>query len=312
MLHLDRATGRVEHRQFADAVDLLQPDDLLILNDTRVSARRLSGVKPTGGQVEALLLSGGPIEFEALLKPGRRLKPGSLLLFDDLTARVVENLEDGVKRIRFEPHEDLAARLQSVGHAPLPPYIHERLADEERYQTVYGVRPGSAAAPTAGLHFTPEMLSKLTAKGVGIGRVTLHVGLDTFRPVQVENLDEHAMHGETCSVSEETAEMIASCRGRVIAVGTTTVRTLESFAVEPNPGKMPVVRPGEMLSRLFIRPGYRFKVVDGMFTNFHLPKTTMMMMIAALAGRERVLAAYDAAVHEQYRFLSFGDAMLIL
>lgn len=297
---------------FTDVVELLRPGDLLILNDTRVSARRLVGVRPTGGQVEALLLSGGPLEFEALLKPGRRLKPGSILLFQDLTAKVLENLSDGVKRIRFEPRDDLAARLQEVGQAPLPPYIYEILADEERYQTVYGVSPGSVAAPTAGLHFTPEILAALEEKGVEIGRVTLHVGLDTFRPVQVEKLEDHPMHGEICSVPEETARKVSGCRGRIIAVGTTAVRTLESFALDRDPDKLPEVRPGEMLSRLFIRPGYRFKVVDGMFTNFHLPKTTMMMMIAAFAGREHVLAAYEAAVHERYRFLSFGDSMLIV
>jgi S-adenosylmethionine:tRNA ribosyltransferase-isomerase len=307
LLCLKRDSGRIEHRQFADVVDLMMPGDLLILNDTRVSALRLEGFKPTGGHVEALLLSGGPLEFDALLRPGKRLKPGAVICFGDLTARVVADLSDGLKRLRFDPIDGLAERIREHGQTPLPPYIHAALNDPERYQTVYGDRPGSAAAPTAGLHFTQEILSRLEANGVKLGRVTLHVGLDTFRPVQSEDLDEHAMHGERCEISVETAAAIANCRGRVIAVGTTAVRTLESFADQSRE-----VRSGEMLSRLFIRPGYRFKVIDGMFTNFHLPKTTMMMMISALAGRERVLAAYDAAVHEKYRFLSFGDSMLIM
>jgi S-adenosylmethionine:tRNA ribosyltransferase-isomerase len=296
----------VDHRKFIDSVDLLRPGDLLVLNDTRVSALRLEGVKPTGGHVEALLLGGGPLEFEALLRPGKRLKPGSVIHFGDLSATVVADLSDGMKRIRFEPVPHLQSRLEVVGQTPLPPYIHEMLQDRERYQTVYGTQPGSAAAPTAGLHFTKEILDRIEAKGVKLARVTLHVGLDTFRPVQAESLEEHKMHGETCSISEETALAVSSCKGRIIAVGTTAVRTLESFSDQSRE-----VRSGEMLSRLFIRPGYRFNVVDGMFTNFHLPRTTMMMMISALAGRDRVLDAYREAVREKYRFLSFGDSMLI-
>jgi S-adenosylmethionine:tRNA ribosyltransferase-isomerase len=307
LLHLDKESGVVAHRSFRDAVDLLQPNDLLILNDTRVSALRLEGEKPSGGKVEALLLSGGPIEYVALLRPGRRLKPGAKILFGDLQAEVVSELEDGLKLIRFKSMKDLASRIQQIGSTPLPPYIRTVLQDGERYQTVYGQHPGSAAAPTAGLHFTSEILDALEAKGVKVGRVTLHVGIDTFRPVQVENLEEHRMHGERCIVPPETAEMISQCSGRIIAVGTTAVRTLESFAESSRK-----VRSGEMLSKLFIRPGYRFRVIDGMFTNFHLPQTTMLMMISALAGHKQVLSAYEAAVREGYRFLSFGDSMLII
>ncbi len=307
LLHLQRESGQVQHRAFTDVVDILTPGDLLILNDTRVSALRLEGRKLTGGNVEALLLSGGPTDYVALLRPGKRLKPGTRIEFGDLQAEVMADLEDGMKALRFDFVDHLLDRLTAIGHTPLPPYIHAILKDSERYQTVYGAHPGSAAAPTAGLHFTEEILAALRTKGVNLGYVTLHVGIDTFRPVQVEDLEQHVMHGETCVVPEETAKLVSQCTGRIIAVGTTAVRTLESFAESSRK-----VRSGEMLSRLFIRPGYRFKVVDGMFTNFHLPKTTMMMMISALAGRDRVLAAYEAAVQEEYRFLSFGDSMLIL
>jgi S-adenosylmethionine:tRNA ribosyltransferase-isomerase len=307
LLHLDRQTGLVEHLKFRDAVDLLHEGDLLVLNDTRVSALRLQGVKPTGGSVEALLLGGTAPEYDALVRPGKRLHPGAEIHFEDLKATVVSEQEDGLRRLRFEDRADLVERINALGQTPLPPYIHERLGDKERYQTVYGRNPGSAAAPTAGLHFTEEVLDAVKAKGCEIAYVTLHVGLDTFRPVQVEDLSDHRMHGEACSISDETAETINRCAGRIIAVGTTAVRTLESFAVSK--GK---VHSGSKISCLFIKPGFKFQIVDGMFTNFHLPKTTMLVMLSALCGRDTVLSAYDQAVKQGYRFLSFGDSMLVL
>jgi S-adenosylmethionine:tRNA ribosyltransferase-isomerase len=302
-------SGEVEHRQFRNVVDILEHGDLLVMNDTRVSAVRLFGSKPTGGNVEAFLIRDlGRGKFEVLLRPGKRLKQGGVIHFGPgLDATVDHDLGDGVRILDFGQAPDLASRLNEVGMTPLPPYIHSVLPDRERYQTVYGVQSGSAAAPTAGLHFTQEILELLRAKGVETATVTLHVGLDTFRPVQVENLDEHKMHGEECAVSKETAEKIRTTKGRIIAVGTTTVRTLETFAVGPRQ-----VEHGQRDSRLFIRPGFTFNVVDGMFTNFHLPKTTMLLMISALMGRTRILSAYQAAVTERYRFLSFGDSMLLL
>jgi len=309
LLHVDRRSGETHHRTFRDALDLLHPGDLLVMNDTRVSAVRLVGRKPTGGGVEALLIKETVEgEFEALLKPGRRLRPGARIEFDgDLAAEVVEELDEGRKLIRFDPRPDLAARLQDKGLAPLPPYIQRPLRDKERYQTVYNAHAGSAAAPTAGLHFTEEVLTEVRRRGVDLAWVTLHVGLDTFRPVQSESLDEHRMHGERCVLSQETAAKIAKCTGRIIAVGTTTVRTLETFAT----GRREVAT-GERSSTLFIRPGFEFQIVDGMFTNFHMPRTTMLVMLSALAGRDHVMRAYAEAVSEGYRFLSFGDSMLIL
>lgn len=307
LLHL--STGSVTHRTFRDVVGLLHEGDLLVMNDTRVSAVRLLGEKSTGAAVEALLLdSPAPYLYRALMKPGRRLQPGSQLSFGDgLDAVVVRDLGEGQKEIRFEPQSDFSERLEARGTVPLPPYIHEKLEDKERYQTVYATYQGSAAAPTAGLHFTHEILAALSAKGVQMAKVTLHVSLDTFRPVQVEDPRDHRMHGERCVMSPETASAVSNSQGRIIAVGTTSVRTLESFAV----GKRQV-EPGEKNSNLFIYPGFDWKVVEGMFTNFHMPKTTMMMMISALAGRDAVMSAYAEAVQERYRFLSFGDSMLIL
>lgn len=308
-MHLDRKTGEIKHRQFREVLDLLIEGDLLVLNDTRVSAVRLFGEKPTGGAVEALLLKEEePGVYEALLRPGKRLKPGQQIQFEGgLEAQVTTDLDEGRKLLTFKQSDDLREKIAAFGLAPLPPYIHEKLADKERYQTVYGTAAGSAAAPTAGLHFTPEILAALEAKGVRTSKVTLHVGLDTFRPVQTDDPAQHPIHGETCDLSQKTASNIAVSSGRIIAVGTTTVRTLESFAK----GRRSV-DPGSKTSRLFIRPGFDFKIVDGMFTNFHMPRTTMMMMISALAGRENVMKAYEEAVAEGYRFLSFGDSMLIL
>jgi S-adenosylmethionine:tRNA ribosyltransferase-isomerase len=299
----------VEHRRFRDCIELLDPTDLLVLNNTRVSAVRLVGHKETGGSVEALLLSErGPGVYEAMMRPGKSLRPGTVVEFEGLPPAVVRrDLVDGLKELGFERAEGLDDLLRQVGRVPLPPYIHERLEEAERYQTVYGDTPGSAAAPTAGLHFTDDILRQLEARGVNIAYVTLHVGLDTFRPVKIENLDDHQMHGEICEVTEPTAAAIRACTGRIVAVGTTTVRTLESFATG-----LRNVSAGQQSTRLFIRPGYQFKVVDGMFTNFHLPETTMLMMISALAGKDRTLGAYEQAIQERYRFLSFGDSMLIL
>jgi S-adenosylmethionine:tRNA ribosyltransferase-isomerase len=293
---------------FVDVPDLLHPGDLLVFNDTRVTAKRLLGHKSTGGRAELLLLhSRLPGQFEALAKPGKRLQPGTRIEFEDGLFCVVDaNLDDGLKLVNFGDGENWIAKLDTQGSVPLPPYIHAQLNDPERYQTVYAKTPGSAAAPTAGLHFTPEIIAELTAKGVGIAHVTLDVGLDTFRPVMSEDLSQHQMHGETCEVPPETVGAVSKATGRIVAVGTTAVRTLETMAT----GRREL-RAGRTSTEIFIRPGFEFKIVDGMFTNFHLPKTTMLMMISALAGHDKVFSAYVEAVREQYRFLSFGDSMLI-
>jgi S-adenosylmethionine:tRNA ribosyltransferase-isomerase len=308
LLVLPRNGGPVEHRRFVKVPSLLREGDLLVLNDTRVSALRLMGHKPTGAEVEALLLSElDPGRFVALMRPGKRLRVGARVHFEDLAATVEAELPQGQRQLKFDDHPSLAQRLREIGTVPLPPYIHEALADVERYQTVVARTPGSAAAPTAALHFTEALLDRLRDQGVKIVTVTLNVGMDTFRPVEAEDLDRHSMHGEVCEVSEATAEAVAACSGRIIAVGTTTTRTLETFAEAPRR-----LATGRRTSKLFIRPGYQWKIVDGMFTNFHLPKTTMLMMLSALVGRERLLDAYDEAVREQYRFLSFGDSMLVI
>ncbi|MEA2554496.1 MAG: S-adenosylmethionine:tRNA ribosyltransferase-isomerase [Fimbriimonadaceae bacterium] len=307
LLWLHKDSGAVEHKSFLDVVDILSPGDLLVLNNTRVTAFRLRGNKPTGAQVELLAIKQvGPKAYEALLKPGRRLQPGTVIHFGpSLRATIQENLSEGRKLVRFSG--DLSPKIATAEAVPLPPYVHEQLQDPERYQTVYAEKPGSAAAPTAGLHFTPELLERLKAKGIATAHVTLDVGIDTFRPVQTEDPSRHPIHGEVCEVPPETAQAIQECRGRIIAVGTTTVRTLETFATGPRK-----ILSGRRESRLFIRPGYPFKIVDGMFTNFHMPKTTMLMMISAFAGREAVMNGYDQALRTGYRFLSFGDSMLIL
>ncbi len=302
LMHLDRQTGQVTHRAFRDVTKLLRNGDTLVVNNTRVSAVRLFGTKPTGGTVEALLLEAvEPNLYVALVRPGKRLRPGSTVNFGALAATVESELDDGRKLIR------IVGDPAAVGEVPLPPYIHTRLADRERYQTVYAVPEGSAAAPTAGLHFTPEILAELRDAGVSIATVTLHVSIDTFRPIAVENLSEHRMHGEWCEITTDEAATINQTPGRIIAVGTTSVRTLEAMATGAR-----TVRPGHDVTKIFIRPGYEYRVIDGMFTNFHLPKTSMLAMISALAGREAIFAAYEAAKAEEYRFLSFGDSMLIL
>lgn len=310
MLHLCRATGQVEHRQFRDLVKLLSPDDLLVFNDTRVSAVRLLGKKPSGAAVEALVLRPSTIagHYVGLVRPGKRLRVGAEIVFPEgLRATVVGEQGGGERVLRFSCDGSIVERLNAVGRVPLPPYIHQHLSNPERYQTVYSRSPGSAAAPTAGLHFDLELLDQLRERRVQMASVTLDVGIDTFRPVEAENLDEHVMHGEICRVPRETADAVNLCSGRVIAVGTTATRTLESFAV----GKGQI-EPGEKSTELFIRPGYEFNVISGMLTNFHLPRTTMLMMISALSSRAAIFAAYDAAIRERYRFLSFGDSMLII
>lgn len=308
LLVLHRETGVIEHRTFLDALDYLRAGDLLVMNDTRVTAIRLVGHRETGGRVELLLLRDCDHGcYVALCKPAKRLKPGDIVTIrTNLDSVVLEDLGGGMKRIKFR-QEDCREQLAVAGQVPLPPYISHALADPDRYQTVYAATGGSAAAPTAGLHFTPEVLRQIAAKGVGAARVTLDVGLDTFRPMKVENIEDHVMHGERCLVPKVTASAIKACRGRVFAVGTTTVRTLESFAIGPRQ-----VESGEKVTSLYITPGYSFQAVDALFTNFHMPGTTLMLLVSAFAGRENVLRAYREAVAERYRFLSFGDAMLIV
>lgn len=309
LLLLHRVTGEVEHCRFVEVPDILRPGDLVVFNDTRVTALRLFGRKSSGGDVEALLLRPrGPFAFEVLVKPGRRLKMGATVLFENgLTASVSSVEADGLRVLTFEPCEGFDSVLARTGRVPLPPYITQELSDPERYQTVLAKVGGSSAAPTAGLHFSEGILLELATRGIDTATVTLDVGLDTFRPVQTEDLGRHQMHGERCDVPVETAEKIERCQGRIVAVGTTTVRTLESMAKGPRQ-----VDPGSRSTHLFIRPGFNFQVIDGMFTNFHLPRTTMLIMLSALVGRERLLAAYDEAVRHNYRFLSFGDSMLVL
>ena len=312
LLTLDRATGAVAHHHFYDLPRFLRPGDCLVLNDSRVLPARLIGNRPTGGACEVLLLiDKGDNLWECLVRPGRKLKPGTRVSFGDgqLTAVVEAELEDGKRAIRFCYEGIFLEILEQLGKMPLPPYIKAELEDQERYQTVYSKVVGSAAAPTAGLHFTPELLEQVQSIGVKVCYVTLHVGLGTFRPVKAEDIEEHEMHSEFCMISQQTADVINETRkngGRVICVGTTSCRTIESFAAED----------GELSEHsgwtdIFIYPGYKFKVLDALITNFHLPQSTLIMLVSALAGRENVLAAYEQAVRERYRFFSFGDAMLI-
>jgi S-adenosylmethionine:tRNA ribosyltransferase-isomerase len=311
LLHLNRTSGEVQHRQFREVADLLQPGDVLVMNNTRVNAWRFLGQKESGAKIEILALREvEPCVFECLVKPAKRMKPGiSVRINDLLTAEMVGGGEDRPTRfVRFTSRVDqLHEEMAKAGNVPLPPYITESLDDAERYQTVIASQAGSAAAPTAGLHFTPEILQQLKAKGIRLAEVTLHVGIDTFRPIQVDDVTEHQMHGEVCEILPAAAAVINLATGRIVAVGTTAVRTLETFASGPR-----TVAVGRRTSTLFLRPGSEFQVIDGMFTNFHLPKTTMLLMISALTSRERILNAYDHAVSEKYRFLSFGDSMLIL
>ncbi len=313
LLALDRKTGETTHKHFYDIYDYLKPGDCLVMNDSRVLPARLLGHRPSGGAVELLLLRDmGDKKWECLAKPGRKLQPGQKVIFGDgeLTATILEVLEDGNRLVEFHFEGIFLEVLERLGKMPLPPYIKARLEDQERYQTVYSREVGSAAAPTAGLHFTRELLEKLKEKGVSLAFVTLHVGLGTFRPVKVENINDHHMHSELCILPEETADILNKTRaagGRIICVGTTSCRTLESLARENG-----TFVPGSKWTDIFIYPGYRFRAMDGLITNFHLPESTLVMLVSAFAGRENVLRAYGKAVEEKYRFFSFGDAMLIL
>ena len=313
LMTLDRVTGETAHHHFYELPDFLRPGDCLILNDSRVLPARLLGQRlPGGGACEVLLLiDRGEKTWECLVRPGRKMRTGAKLSFGngELTAEVVEELPDGNRMVRFDYEGIFLEVLERLGKMPLPPYIKEELQDQERYQTVYSKVLGSAAAPTAGLHFTPELLEKIAAKGVGIGYVTLHVGLGTFRPVKEEQITDHEMHSEYCVISQETADLINRTKangGRCICVGTTSCRTLESWAAED--GHMEA-KAG--WTNIYIYPGYQFKVMDALVTNFHLPESTLIMLVSAFAGREHVLAAYQEAVKERYRFFSFGDAMFI-
>ena len=311
LMVIHRDTGDIEHKHFYDIIDYLNPGDCLVINETKVIPARLYGERPTGGAVEVLLLKQlGPKRWETLVRPGRKLKPGAEVSFGDgrLKCRVMETTDVGGRIVEFECEGSFEAALDALGEMPLPPYIHEKLENRDRYQTVYAKQDGSAAAPTAGLHFTPELMDRIRAKGVDIVPVLLHVGLGTFRPVKVENIEEHEMHSEYFEVTRQAADRINAARargGRIIAVGTTSVRTLESAAQD---GRL-VARRGD--TNIFIKPGYRFQLVDALITNFHLPGSTLIMLVSALWDRERILEAYRIAVAEEYRFFSFGDAMLI-
>jgi len=315
LMVLNKETGSVKHHMFHDLLDYVQEGDCLVLNDTRVLPARLFGTKEdTGANIEVLLLKQTQGDtWETLVKPAKRVKEGTVISFGDgrLTAVCKETSDQGGRLLEFNYEGIFYEVLEQLGEMPLPPYIKERLDDQERYQTVFAREQGSAAAPTAGLHFTEEMLEQLKTKGVHIAFLTLHVGLGTFRPVSVDDLEEHDMHSEFYQVSEGTAALLNSVRekgGRIISVGTTSTRTLETIATEHN-GKF-VASSG--WTNIFIFPGYEFKAIDGMITNFHLPKSTLIMLVSALAGRENVISAYEQAVAEKYRFFSFGDAMLIV
>ena len=313
LMVLDRRTGEVTHRHFYDIVEYLKPGDCLVMNDSRVLPARLMGHRPTGGVVEVLLLRDlGDKCWECLCKPGRKMQPGNQVIFGDgeLTATVREVREDGNRVVEFHYEGIFLEILERLGKMPLPPYIKAELKDQERYQTVYSREVGSAAAPTAGLHFTQELLDKIRAKGVSTAFVTLHVGLGTFRPVKAEEITDHHMHSELCMMNQETADLLNETRargGRIICVGTTSCRTLESLVNSDGS-----FCAGSKWTEIFIYPGYTFKAMDGLITNFHLPESTLVMLVSAFAGREHILAAYKQAVEQRYRFFSFGDAMCIL
>lgn len=313
LMVLDRTSGQIEHRHFFDVVDYLNPGDCLVMNDSRVLPARLLGRRdPSGGAVEVLLLRDrGNGVWECLTKPGRKMQTGCSVVFGngELTATVTEVLPDGNRLIQFHYDGIFLEILERLGKMPLPPYIKEELQDGERYQTVYSKVSGSAAAPTAGLHFTRELLRIIEGKGVKLAYVTLHVGLGTFRPVKAERIEEHQMHAEYCVMDEKTANLLNETRtdgGRIVCVGTTSCRTLESLVGED--GRF---SPRSAWTDIFIYPGYRFRAMDALITNFHLPESTLIMLVSAFAGRENVLCAYEKAVRERYRFFSFGDAMLI-
>lgn len=314
LLILDRETGQIEDKHFEEIIEKLAPGDALVMNDTRVLPARLYGEKPeTGGHLEVLLLNNTQgDEWETLIKPARRAKVGTQIVFGDgrLRAEVKKELEHGGRIVEFSYEGIFLENLESLGEMPLPPYIKERLEDPERYQTVYAKENGSAAAPTAGLHFTPELLEKIAAKGVKLVYLTLHVGLGTFRPVSVDNIAEHQMHSEFYRLTEEAAAQLNEVRangGKIIAVGTTSIRTLETIGTKFN-GE---IKADSGWTDIFITPGYEFKIVQAFSTNFHLPKSTLVMLVSAFAGREKTLAAYHHAIEERYRFFSFGDAMFV-
>ncbi|MBQ8732342.1 MAG: tRNA preQ1(34) S-adenosylmethionine ribosyltransferase-isomerase QueA [Oscillospiraceae bacterium] len=315
LLCLDRQTGGLSHRIFSELPDLLRPGDLLVMNDSRVLPARLFGRrKDTGAEIELLLLEDkGGNRFETLVRPGKKAKPGVVLTFGEIAEVTILDVVDGGNRIvefSVPAGETVYSLLDQIGQMPLPPYITRRLEDKERYQTVYARENGSAAAPTAGLHFTPQLLARLEERGIDHTFVTLHVGLGTFRPVKVDVVEEHHMHSEHYRMTQETAEKIRRTKaagGRVIAVGTTSCRTLESVAA-----KYGEIRPDDDSTEIFIYPGYQFRAIDGLITNFHLPESTLIMLVSAFAGYDNTMAAYKKAVEEQYRFFSFGDAMLIV
>ena len=314
LLIVDRETGQFSDQHFDNIIDQLEPGDALVMNNTRVLPARLYGTKPeTGGHVELLLLKNTQGDsWEVLAKPAKRLRVGTRVSFGDgrLTATVTEELEHGGRIVRFDYQGIFLEVLESLGEMPLPPYIHEKLEDRERYQTVYAKENGSAAAPTAGLHFTEELLDKIAAKGVKLVYLTLHVGLGTFRPVSVDNLEEHEMHSEFYSLSEEAAETLRQVKAsghRIVAVGTTSIRTLETIGSKFD-GQ---IQADSGWTNIFIKPGYQWKIVDAFSTNFHLPKSTLVMLVSAFAGRQLTLQAYEHAIAEYYRFFSFGDAMFI-
>lgn len=312
LLALDKMTGETRHLHFYDLPSLLRPGDCLVLNDSRVLPARLIGKRAGGGACEVLLLiDRGDKVWECLVRPGKKLRIGAKVTFGDgeMAAEVVGEGADGNRLVRFDYEGIFLETLERLGRMPLPPYIKAELEDGERYQTVYSKVVGSAAAPTAGLHFTQPLLEQIRAMGVKVCYVTLHVGLGTFRPVKAENLDEHEMHAEYCVIPQETADVVNETKrqgGRVICVGTTSCRTIESWAAEDG-----TLTASAGWTKIFIYPGYRFKVLDGLITNFHLPESTLIMLVSALAGREHVLSAYETAVRERYRFFSFGDAMMI-
>ena len=314
LLVLDRKTDKLEHKIFSDVINYLNPGDCLVINNTRVIPARLIGEKEgTGGKVEILLLKRRENDiWESLVKPGKKLRPGARVIFGDgrLKAEILEIAEEGNRLVKFYYEGIFEEILDSLGEMPLPPYITHKLEDKEMYQTVYAKFDGSAAAPTAGLHFTNELLEKIRQKGIRIAGITLHVGLGTFRPVKVEDVNNHHMHTEWYEVNKEAADIINETKkngGRVICVGTTSCRTIESVADENG---LMSAKTGE--TDIFIYPGYKFKVMDGLITNFHLPESTLVMLVSAFAGKERILSAYETAVKERYRFFSFGDAMILL
>lgn len=313
LMVLDRNTGEITHKHFYEILDYLKPGDCLVMNDSRVLPARLLGHRPTGGAVELLLLRDlGNKQWECLAKPGRKCLDGQQIIFGDgeLTATVTDVQEDGNRVVQFRYKGIFLEVLERLGKMPLPPYIKAELQDQERYQTVYSKEVGSAAAPTAGLHFTNALLEQIRQKGIKTAFVTLHVGLGTFRPVKAEEISQHHMHSELCMISQETANILNETRkngGRIICVGTTSCRTLESLALDNG-----FFETGSKWTEIFIYPGYQFKAMDGLITNFHLPESTLVMLVSAFAGRENVLHAYEEAVKEQYRFFSFGDAMTIM